>query len=56
VPPWGSFLRYTFKRAALFDSRNLLVSISAEQLMDIEVVDYGSGSGGVLAAWGGLLV
>ena len=56
VPPWGSFTRYTFKRAALFDSRNLLVSISAEQLMDIAVVDYGSGSDGFLAAWGGLLV
>lgn len=56
VPPWGSFTRYVFKRVALFDSRNLLVSISAEQLMDIEAVDYGSGSAGFLAAWGGLLV
>jgi hypothetical protein len=56
VSPWGSFTRYTFKRAALFDSRNLLVSIAAEQLMDIAVVDYGSGSDGFLAAWGGLLV
>ena len=56
VPAWGSFTRYAFKRVALFDSRNLLVSISAEQLMDIGEVDYGSGSGAYLGAWGGLLV
>jgi hypothetical protein len=53
---YSSFLRYAFKRVALFDSRNLLVAISAEQLMEIEEVDYGSGSDGYLAAWGGLLV
>ena len=53
---YSSFLRYAFKRTALFDSRNIIVSISTEQLTDIEEVDYGSGSDGYLAAWGGLLV